>query len=332
MTIYDEKIAVREIKPYVNGRRPRTLLERVGETHFRQRTTIEKHHAGDVFGRGRTLFHIENADWVLDLLHSGLKWTKLFQRGLQNVLDIQIVENNFYVPGLPRAFAGFTIMHLSDLHIDITPGLAEAIVERLRLLEYDLCVVTGDYKWRTSGSSDPALAELQKIVPHLQTPAYAVLGNHDFLEFVPPVEEMGLPFLLNETVVLERGGERIYLSGVDDPHFYETDNLQKTGDKIPREAVSILLAHSPEIYRQAAAAGYDIVLSGHTHAGQICLPGRIPILNNANCPREMVYGPWEFHKTQGYTSSGTGSSGVPVRFFCPPEITLHRLFPVDEGF
>ena len=329
MTIYDEKIAVKEIRIYKNGSKPQTLIDRVGETHFRQRNTIELHNAGDVFGRGRTRFHIENADRVLDALYSGFKWTGLIKRGLQNALDIQVVENNFYVPGLPQSFAGFTIMHLSDLHIDITSGLAEAIIDKLRLLEYDLCVVTGDYKWRTNGPPEPALAELQKILPHLQHPAYAVLGNHDFLEFVPPMEEMGLPFLLNETVTLEQNGERIYLSGVDDPHFYETENLQKTGDKIPPTAVSILLAHSPEIYRQAAAAGYDIVLCGHTHAGQICLPGRIPLLNNANCPRYMIYGPWKFHKTQGYTSAGTGSSGVPVRFFCPPEITMHRLYPAS---
>ncbi|MFN2125242.1 MAG: metallophosphoesterase [Candidatus Promineifilaceae bacterium] len=327
MTLYDEKLAVKEIRLYSNGSRPQTLIERVGETHFRQRNTIEQHHAGDVFGRGRTRFHIENADWIMDALYSGLKWTGLFKRGLQNILDIKVVENNFFVPGLPRAFSGFTIMQLSDLHIDIAPGLAEAIIERLQSLEYDLCVITGDYKWRTEGPAEPALAELRKLVPYLQHPAYAVLGNHDFLEFVPPMEELGLPFLLNETVTLERNGERIYLSGVDDPHFYETYNLQKTGDKIPQSAVSILLAHSPEIYRQVAAAGYDIKLCGHTHAGQICLPGRIPLLNNANCPRDMVYGPWEFHRTQGYTSAGTGSSGVPVRFFCPPEITLHRLYP-----
>ncbi len=327
MTLYDEKVAISEPTSYENGKRPKNLIERVGETHFRQRNTIELHHAGDVFGRGRTLFHIENADWVLDVLKSGLKWTGLYKRGLDNVLNIQVVENSFFLPGLPQAFSGFTILQISDLHTDITPGLAEAVVERLRLLEYDLCVVTGDYRWRTSGSDELALAEIRKIVPHLQQPAYAILGNHDFLEFVPPVEEMGLPFLLNETVTLERDGQRIYLSGVDDPHFYETDNLQKAGDKIPPDAVSILLAHSPEIYRQAAAAGYDVVLCGHTHAGQICLPGRVPLLNNANCPREMVYGPWQFHLTQGYTSAGTGSSGVPVRFFCPPEVTLHRLFP-----
>ncbi len=329
MTIYNEKMKNEEVAPYRDGARSMTLNERVGETHFRQRNTIELHHAADVFGRGRTLFHIENADWVLDLLKSGLQITGLYRRGLRNVLDIQIVENNFFVADLPKAFAGYTILQISDLHIDITPGLAEAVVERVQGLDYDLCVVTGDYRWRTSGSDELALAEMQKIVPHLQQPAYAILGNHDFLEFVPPVEAMGLPFLLNETVVLQRGGEQIYLSGVDDPHFYETDNLQKAGDIIPPDAVSILLAHSPEIYRQAAAAGYDVLLCGHTHAGQICLPGRVPLLNNANCPREMVHGPWRFYHTQGYTSAGTGSSGVPVRFFCPPEVTLHRLFPAQ---
>ncbi len=327
MMLYEKTVAEFGATSSENGKGPRTLVERVGETHFRQRKTIELHHAGDVFGRGRTLFHIENADWVLDLLHSGLKWTRLYKRGLRNVFDIQIVENNFFVPGLPPAFAGFTILQLSDLHIDIAPGLAEAVVERLKLLEYDLCAITGDYRWRTSGADDEALSEMRKIMPHLQQPAYAVLGNHDFLEIVPPLEEMGLPFLLNETVALTRGGQHIYLSGVDDPHFYETENLQKVGDMMPPDAVSILLAHSPEIYRQAAAAGYDVVLCGHTHAGQVCLPGRVPLLNNANCPREMVYGPWKIHHTQGYTSAGTGSSGVPVRFFCPPEMTLHRLYP-----
>jgi len=99
MTLYDEKLAVKEIRLYSNGSRPQTLIERVGETHFRQRNTIEQHHAGDVFGRGRTRFHIENADWIMDALYSGLKWTGLFKRGLQNILDIKVVENNFFVSG-----------------------------------------------------------------------------------------------------------------------------------------------------------------------------------------------------------------------------------------
>ena len=143
---------------------------------------------------------------------------------------------------------------------------------------------------------------------------------------MPFLEEAGLTFLLNETVPIERNGATLYLSGVDDPHFYETDNLHKTRATIPSSAVSILLAHSPELYRQASAAGYDFMLSGHTHAGQICLPGRIPVMGgNARCPKDMVYGAWRYGAMQGYTSAGTGSCGVPVRFFCPPEFTLHRL-------
>ncbi len=327
MTIVNETTVFEETLPDDYVASPTNLIERVGETHFRQRNTIELNHADDVFGRGRTLFHIQNAEWAMSALNFGLRVTGLYKRGRRNVLDIRLVENSFYLPGLPQAFAGYTILQISDLHVDITPGLAEAVVERVRGLEYDLCVITGDFRWQTSGPEDKALAEMSKVIPYLKKPVYAVLGNHDFLQFVPPLEAMGLPFLLNESVSLNRNGERIYLSGVDDPHFYETDNLQKAGDEIPPAAFSILLAHSPEIYRQAAAAGYDVVLCGHTHAGQICLPGRIPLLNNANCPRSLVYGPWEFHRTQGYTSAGTGSSGVPVRFFCPPEVTLHQLYP-----
>ena len=301
------------------------LKDRIGETHFRQRFNIQIEHADEMFGQGRTLFHIENMEWVMVFIYYILRITGLYNRGLHNVLDIQVSENDVFLPGLPQSFEGFTILQLSDLHLDITKGLTEAVIERVKVLTYDLCVITGDYRASTSGSYKLAIAETIKLIPHLKAPVYAVLGNHDFIEFVPPLEAAGLTFLLNETVALSRGEAMIYLSGVDDPHLYETDNLHKTGDSIPADAVSILLAHSPEIYRKAAASGYDFMLCGHTHAGQICLPGRIPILVNANCPRSMVHGAWSYETLQGYTSAGTGSCGVPVRFFCPPEVTLHRL-------
>lgn len=302
-----------------------SIIERIGETHFRQRFNIQIDHAAEIFGQGRTLFHIENAEWIMIFIYWVLRISRFYQRGLRNVKDIQITENIVNLPELPDAFEGYTILHLSDLHLDITKGLTEAIIERVKDLDYDLCVITGDYRASTSGSYTLALEETSKLIPYLKAPVYAVLGNHDFIEFVPTLEKAGLCFLLNETVVLERGDADIYLSGVDDPHLYETDNLHKTGDKIPGRAPSILLAHSPEIYRRAATSGYDFMLCGHTHAGQICLPGRIPILNNANCPRYMVYGPWQFANLQGYTSAGTGSCGVPARFNCPPEVTLHQL-------
>jgi predicted MPP superfamily phosphohydrolase len=302
-----------------------TLIERIGETHFRQRFNIQIDHADEIFGQGRTLFHIENVEWLMVFIYFVLRVTGFYRRGLRNVKDIQITKNTVSIPNLPEEFEGYTILHLSDLHLDITEGLTEAIVERVKDLDYDLCVITGDYRASTSGSYTSAIAETTKLLPSLIGPVYAVLGNHDFIEFVPPLEEAGMRFLLNETVVLKRGDAEIYLSGVDDPHLYETENLHKTGDIIPGEAASILLAHSPEVFRKAAASGYDFMLCGHTHAGQICLPGRFALVNNANCPRYMVYGPWEFATLKGYTSAGTGSCGVPARFNCPPEMTLHKL-------
>jgi predicted MPP superfamily phosphohydrolase len=86
-----------------------------------------------------------------------------------------------------------------------------------------------------------------------------------------------------------------------------------------------LLSHTPEIYRQAAHADFKLLLSGHTHGGQVCLPGSIPITLDAVLPRHMGSGPWKYHNMSGYTSVGVGSSIVAVRFNCPPEITLHHL-------
>jgi predicted MPP superfamily phosphohydrolase len=321
-------LALRE-NSSANGHAVHDLIERLGETHFRQRMTIEQNHADDVFGRGRTRFHIQNAEWILDLLDAGLNLSGLQARGLANILDIRTVHEEWHIPALPAAFSGYRILQISDLHIDIAPGLTEAVIAAIAPLEYDLCVITGDYRWQTSGPDRAAQREMRRLIPHIRGPRYAILGNHDFISFVPPMEAAGLPFLLNETVALRRGHAAIYLSGVDDPHFYETHNLQKAGDAIPNGSIGILLAHTPEIYRQAAAAGYDLVLSGHTHGGQVCLPGRRAVINNANCPREMVYGRWQFHNTQGYTAAGTGSSGVPVRFNCAPEVTVHTLLPVD---
>ena len=121
----------------------------------------------------------------------------------------------------------------------------------------------------------------------------------------------------------------IYLAGVDDAHFYRADNIEKAAAEIPQGYVSVLLSHTPEIYRQAAHAGFDLMLSGHTHGGQICLPGGIPILLEADLPRAFAAGAWRHAGMAGYTSVGAGSSVVPVRFNNRPEITLHQLVRGD---
>jgi predicted MPP superfamily phosphohydrolase len=131
--------------------------------------------------------------------------------------------------------------------------------------------------------------------------------------------------LLNEAETLERGDQRIHLVGIDDAHYYRVDNIEKAVSQLPDDGFSILLSHTPEIYRQAAHADFDLMLSGHTHGGQICLPGAIPITLDAKLPRRMGSGLWKYRDMVGYTSVGVGSCIVPVRINCPPEIALHHL-------
>ena len=160
---------------------------------------------------------------------------------------------------------------------------------------------------------------------HLKGQIYGVLGNHDTIRMVPELEEMGIRMLLNECEVISRNNQRIYLAGIDDAHYYRVDNIEKAASEIPHDGFSILLSHTPEIYRQAAHAGFDLLLSGHTHGGQICLPGSIPITLDSVLPRHVGSGCWKYHDMIGYTSVGVGSSIVAVRLNCLPEITLHHL-------
>ena len=195
----------------------------------------------------------------------------------------------------------------------------------LKGLRYDLCVLTGDYRGDTFGRYDTTLAGMAEVRAALKGTVYGVLGNHDTVCLVPGLEEMGIEMLLNESRTIERDGERIHLAGIDDAHFYQMDNIEKAAADIPHDDFSILISHTPEIYRQAAHADFNVLLSGHTHGGQICLPGRIPITLDSVLPRSMGAGAWHYHDMIGYTSVGAGVCIVPVRFNCPPEITLHRL-------
>jgi hypothetical protein len=201
----------------------------------------------------------------------------------------------------------------------------DRVVALLEGTSYDLCVLTGDYRAKTWGPHEAAMSGVARVRDALRGEVYGVLGNHDTILMVPALETMGITMLLNEGKIVERAGERIHLAGIDDAHYYRMDNLDKAAADIPPGAFSILVSHTPEIYRQAAHADFDVLLSGHTHGGQICLPGRIPITLDSVLPRSMGSGAWRYHDMIGYTSVGAGSSVVPVRFNCPPEITLHRL-------
>lgn len=301
------------------------LEQRLGRLHAKLRLGIEDDHEGRVFGQGLNFFHPEN--WYLSptLIRGALKLSGLYGRARRNAENVQIRRHDMVMPELPPAFDGFTILQISDPHVDMNQGAMLRLIELLPELHYDLCVLTGDYRGKTFGPYDATIEGMARMRAHLAGPVYGVLGNHDTIRMVPALEAMGIRMLLNETEPLVRGAQRIHLAGIDDAHYYRVDNIEKAALQIPDDEFSILLSHTPEVYRQAAHADFDLLLSGHTHGGQICLPGAIPITLDATLPRRMGSGPWRYRRMVGYTSVGVGSCLVAVRLNCPPEITLHRL-------
>lgn len=303
------------------------LEKRLGRVYARLRLGIEAESGHRVFGGGINFFHPENWYSTHALIRYCLKLSGFYYRGVRNARNIQLRRNEFYLRALPASFEDFRLLHLSDLHVDMDLEATQAIATTIRDLDYDVCVLTGDYRAMTFGPYDKTLEAMRLITEQLRSPIYGVLGNHDSVRMVPGLESQGIRMLLNESVVIERGDDRIALAGVDDAHYFQVNNLEKAADGIPEDTLSILLSHTPEIYRHAHYAQFDIMLSGHTHGGQICLPGGIPITLDSRCPRRLGSGPWRYLDMLGYTSVGAGTSIVNVRLNCLPEVTLHRLRP-----
>ena len=301
------------------------LEQRLGRLHARQRLGIETDHEAQIFGQGLTFFHLENWYSARSIIRNTLKLTGLYWRARRNAERIVVRHNDIAFKDLPPLFDGFTILHITDLHADMNEVAMQRLIELVGELRYDLCVLTGDYRGETFGPFESALDGVGRVRCHLREPIYAVLGNHDTIQMVPGLEAMGIRILLNECEVIVRGDQQIYLAGIDDAHHFRVAGIEKAALQIPYGEFSILLSHTPEIYRQAAHADFNLLLSGHTHGGQICLPGSIPIILDSVLPRRMGAGAWQYHNMSGYTSVGAGSSVVPVRLNCSPEITLHCL-------
>lgn len=302
-----------------------TLESRIGRAHLRHRLGLEGEHEAKVFRKGTHFFHLENLVSVHGVLRAVLVAAGLHERGRRNALRIQVRHNDLALAALPAGFDGWTLLHLSDLHLDANDHIVDRLIESVRGLAHDACVLTGDYRFRTSGPHAPSMQALARLRPHLADAVYAVLGNHDTIRMVPAMEAMGIRVLLNESVSIARGGDVLWLAGIDDAHYFRTHGYHKAADGIPADGCSILLSHTPEAYRHAAHCGFTAMLCGHTHGGQVCLPGGIPILTDSDAPRAYARGPWRFLDMVGYTSVGCGSSIVDVRFNSRPEITLHRL-------
>jgi predicted MPP superfamily phosphohydrolase len=216
---------------------------------------------------------------------------------------------------------------ITDLHIDGLDLLAEKVISIAGGVNYDFCILGGDYSFGQARKGSLAYSRMSDVAAALRARSrvFGVLGNHDRYSIAQLLDECGVEMLVNESVCLEKDGDKMYLAGLDDCHYFGADDIALAGSEIENGAFKILLCHSPEPYSRAVKAGYSLYLAGHTHGGQICLPGGAVVVHGATVPRRLLKGRWRCDSMAGYTSRGAGTSGVAVRYFCPPEMTIITL-------
>jgi len=263
---------------------------------------------------------------MLKAFEWGLARCGQLERGRRNAARTVLRELELEFPGLPRAFDGFSILHISDPHFDGMQGIDDRLIELVRGREFDLCVFTGDYRTELHGPIRAVMTSLERVVRATKSRGgfLGVLGNHDDCHMVAPMEAMGIRMLINESVVVTRGADRLRIVGTDDVHYYYTDQSLHALE-VARDDFTIALVHSPELFEAAAEAGVALYLCGHTHGGQVRLPGGIAPLKHLRVGRQFYQGQWRYRDLQGITNAGAGTSGIAVRFNTQSEILALRL-------
>lgn len=228
------------------------------------------------------------------------------------------------IKNLHSSLEGFTILQITDVHLYpmTQPELVEKAVMMANGLNPDLVVLTGDYVWQDLGAID----ELAPILAGLNAKygVFCTLGNHDYWldagVITETLESAGLPVLINQGLSIQQGNGSIYLAGLDDGWSGRPDLKKTLVDKKDQEPV-ILLCHEPDLADRYSLDGrINVQLSGHTHGGQIRLPGVgaliLPFLG-----RKYDLGLYNVNDMLLYTNRGLGVISEPVRYNCPPEIS-----------
>jgi predicted MPP superfamily phosphohydrolase len=241
----------------------------------------------------------------------------------------QVVCIDIPLVGLPAQLAGFTIVQLSDIHVGATikGGYVAAIVDRVNGLNADLIAITGDVVDGDVQQLSAHTAPLAKL--RARHGAFVVTGNHEYysgaLNWMAEFQRLGLRGLMNEHVVIDHDGAHMVVAGVTDYSAHLFDPAQRSNPVAalvgsPQGIPKILLAHQPRTAPAAAAAGFDLQLSGHTHGGQFWPWNLFVFLQ-----QPFTAGLHKLGQLWVYTSRGTGYWGPPKRFGAPSEITLLRL-------
>jgi uncharacterized protein len=251
--------------------------------------------------------------------------------------EISVERVSITLPNLPDAFRGFTIAHLSDFHYaEYTEAFfIRRVVNRVNSLKPDMVALTGDFITTGFWSAEDTVrfaGECAEILSHLQSPLrYAVLGNHDCAgkaykqAVIDSLDSHDIPVLQNRHVPIERDGTRFWLAGTGDALCGDFGLEQALPSPPTRDGEAlILLAHEPDVLPLVAAHNVDLMLSGHTHGGQVRFPF-LPAMFLPDLGRHYIEGHHRLGPTQLYVNRGVGTVNLPFRFNCPPEITLITL-------
>jgi len=244
-------------------------------------------------------------------------------------------EERIWLDALPEAFSGLRVVQISDIHHGLflpQEWLAEAVQQTNRL-HADIVVLTGDFVTYSRANIEPAAEILGRL--RARYGVLAVLGNHDFRVGADAVtialRRRRIKVLRNQHITIQFGGASLYVAGVDD-YGYGAD-VRRAVRGIPRDAATVLLAHNPRIISLASRHGVSLVLSGHTHGGQVNLPLLGTVYGRS--PERLRYKiGWDrLGTTQIYVSRGIGTIVLPWRLRCPAEITHLELLPgMSEDF
>lgn len=251
----------------------------------------------------------------------------LYDVGLKNALNIQLVEHEVSFSNLPIAFDGFRIMFMSDLHVDGEIDIVGHALKALGSTQADVLLLGGDYRYLPDAKPEESIRLMQQLLENIKATKniYAIRGNHDEETVMDGLRQVGTRVLENECVTFSRENEHLSIIGIDEPHYFNADDFDKAMQDVPPEAFKIAFVHTAECYKKADKHGIDFYLCGHTHGGQIAHPKYGPIITNAAAPRYMSRGFWNENQMTGYTSFGVGVSAVPVRLNAPPEIVVFTL-------
>jgi uncharacterized protein len=227
---------------------------------------------------------------------------------------------------LPKQFESFRIVQLSDIHHGpfSDHSQIERAVDTANRLKPDIIALTGDYISKERHYAAPCAEMLGKLKARYGV--YAVLGNHDHWTDAALITDLfraeGIKVLINEGMRFELNGAALWLAGVDDTMVgLEDISLALAGAR--KEEVKVLLAHNPIILRRAARADVDLVLSGHTHGGQVAF--RSEPSPTGGPRRRFLKGLGRLGNTQIYVNRGLGTVVLPIRYGCPPEVSLLEL-------